>query len=267
MNFRIILIFILSLFLINNCLAAESESIETLQVRVESLERKLFAQSNSNQNLYSRVDSLEDAIKSMNNKLEELGKQINNYTSSLANLQNEINSKNSGNHIMETAQPSAEEYDDIISQYAQESTNLDKQPKQPLPPAKAGDATSEFEHAFTLLKNSDYEDAAQEFTAFIAKYPKNEQTGVAYYWLGETFYNRKIYNKAALNYLYSIKYFPEGTKADLCTYKLASSFAKLDRKQEACQSFNNFLERFKKAPSSLVSSAKEEIKKLGCTKS
>ena len=265
MKFKILTIFLLTLLHAFCAIAIENEDLTELEIRIENLERRVLAKSSdSNQALYNRIETLEETIKSINSKLEELSKQINNYSSSMHNLQNQVNDKLRSNSSQNHVTPNAGQNDDLIAKFAEEASSLDNQPKQPLKPVTPGDAKSEFEHAFTMLKNSEYDEAEKEFSSFVAKYPKDELSGQAYYWLGEAFYNKKVYNKAALNYLYSIKYFPDGSKAEQSTYKLAVSFARLGKKQEACSSFSNFLIKFKKAPTQLINSSKDEMKKLGC---
>lgn len=256
MNYRIIISLLLSFIYLNHALAYEEDKSAELEVRVENLERKILAKSSdSDQTIHSRIDTLEAAIKSINSKLEELSKKLNDYSSSIPTLHREANDNSS----------QISQNEDLIAQFAAETSTLNNQSKQPIKPIITGNITSEFEHAFTVLKNSEYKEAEKEFSSFVKRYPQHELTGQAYYWLGEVYYNKKTFNKAALNYLYSIKYFPDGIKAEQSTYKLASSFAKLGRKQEACSSFNNFLTKFKKAPPQLTESAKNEINKLGCS--
>ena len=202
--------------------------------------------------LLLRIEALEELMKSLNNKIEELTRQINQYSNSLNGVRDVIDSKSNKSAIDE----------DSIKQL--EKKNTEDTSKAVV--KNENEIKQEFERAFTMLKSSDYEGAETAFTDFIRNYPKNDLTGTAYYWLGESFYQRKIYNKAALNYLYSIKNFPSGSKAELSAYKLAMSFSKLGKTQEACQSFTNFLDKFKKAQPSIIKSANDEMKKLSCAK-
>jgi len=252
------------------CARDLGEAIEELDVKVEDLEKKSFTRSNDSQALYSKIESLEEATKNLNNKVEELTKQMNQYSSSMQNLKEEINNRltaeaDKTSNIVKKSTAT----EDVITKYAQDNSSttpsiLSENGFKPVEPAKLGDIKSEFDYAFNLLKNSEYESSEKAFSDFINKYPKDELSGSAYYWLGESYYHRKIYNKAALNYLYGIKYFPSGSKSDLSTYKLSMCFAKLNKKQEACQNFANFLDKFKKAPDSLIKSARDEMTKLSC---
>jgi tol-pal system protein YbgF len=247
----------------------EESMISELEIRIENLEKNSL-KAVDNSALISKIETLEEAIKNLNNKVEELNRQINQYSNSLNNISERVDSK-----VIEDTKTSNQSQEDIIEKLANNNLKVSKKTlpdtqEEKLTPEttdRTQDSKTKFEEAFTLLKESEYEQAEKAFNNFITQHPKDELSGNAYYWLGESFYLRKIYNKAALNYLYSIKYFPSGSKAEMSSYKLSLSFAKLNKKQEACQSFHNFLDKFKKAPSSLIKSAQDEIKKLNCSKS
>ena len=270
MNIKYIMFLLLTLIAFNSNAHDSDEILMDLETRIELLEKNLATKTPDNSSIYTKIDHLEEVVKNLNNKTEELNRQVNHYSNSLRDLKNELNNKTSVENkpSIKSEPPIDMINEDTIQKLDKAAINIPDKAEDTEASNQIIKSTSQtkeaFENAFSLLKKSEYEQAEKAFSDFITTYPKDELSGNAYYWLGESFYLRKIYNKAALNYLYSIKYFPIGSKAELSTYKLSMSFSKLDRKQEACQSFTNFLEKFKKAPASLVKSSHEEVKRLDC---
>ncbi|MBT4889087.1 MAG: tetratricopeptide repeat protein, partial [Rhodospirillales bacterium] len=61
----------------------------------------------------------------------------------------------------------------------------------------AGTAQEEYTHAFGLMRQAKYEDAALALTAFVDKFGDDPLVVNARYWLGETYYVRSQFVKAA----------------------------------------------------------------------
>lgn len=130
------------------------------------------------------------------------------------------------------------------------------------PPSKS--AKTEFEQAYILIKEQKYSEAEQAFDNFIKYYPNSEYTGVAYYWLGESFLLRKRYDKAAVNYIQSFSKFPKNNKSDLSMLKLASSLNQLKKKKEACEILDKLKAKNSKLSPSIKTLLQKEISKIGC---
>lgn len=79
--------------------------------------------------------------------------------------------------------------------------------------ATAGDAQADYQHAFTALRNGDFAAASRLFNAFISKYPNNDLTPNAYYWLGESYYGTQNYQVAEQTFQNLLRRFPNDAKA------------------------------------------------------
>ncbi|KAF8818985.1 tol-pal system protein YbgF [Rickettsia endosymbiont of Cardiosporidium cionae] len=93
----------------------------------------------------------------------------------------------------------------------------------------------EYEKALAELKSKQFTLAESLFYNFIQKYPENILQSNAMFWYAETFYQRKIYNKAAIHYIKGYKKFPKGNKAADSLLKASFSFSKLNKNLEACK--------------------------------
>lgn len=96
------------------------------------------------------------------------------------------------------------------------------------------DSNTAYNAAFKLLNAKKYSEAATAFDGFVKKYPKDPLTSNAYYWLGESYYARGDYTRAAEGFRKGFETSPEGQKAPDNLLKLALSLDKIKRSGEAC---------------------------------
>lgn len=124
--------------------------------------------------------------------------------------------------------------------------------------------TEQYNYAFRLLNQGDYGDAEQAFTEFIKANPADPLAGNAQYWLAETFYVRKEYEKAAAGFLAGYQKYPKSSKAPDSLVKLGKTLNDLNQKQEACAVFVQFNKDFPNAPTALKALANTERQRAAC---
>ena len=95
-------------------------------------------------------------------------------------------------------------------------------------------ANTEYSAAFKLVSAKKYSEAAVAFDAFVKKYPSDPLTSNAYYWLGESYYSRTDYTRAAESFRKGFEVNPEAQKAPDNLLKLALSLNQVKRTSEAC---------------------------------
>ena len=141
------------------------------------------------------------------------------------------------------------------------STSASEKPKA----ATSGLTTKqEYDAAYDLLKKNDFANAEKAFAAFVKKYPKEKLAGNAQYWLGETYYVRKNYDKAAVAFAEAYKNYPQNYKAPDNFLKLGLSMQELGKKDEACAVFKNYAKEYPEAPVAFRQRAEKEAGKIGC---
>lgn len=96
------------------------------------------------------------------------------------------------------------------------------------------DSNAAYNAAFKELNSKNYSAAATKFDAFVRKYPKDPLTSNAYYWLGESYYARGDYTRAAEGFRKGFESNPQGQKAPDNLLKLAMSLDNIKRTSEAC---------------------------------
>lgn len=122
----------------------------------------------------------------------------------------------------------------------------------------------QYQDAYNLLQAKDYKAARDSFLRFVKNNPDDELAGSAYYWLGETFFLRIEFDKAAVNYLKGYQTNVHGTRAPDNLLKLSKSLAKIDKRKEACTTLLKLKKEFPTASTSIKKQMQEGIKILRC---
>ncbi|MEM6602846.1 MAG: tol-pal system protein YbgF [Pseudomonadota bacterium] len=184
-----------------------------------------------------RTEQMELEIRRLTGEVETLKYQNLRLKKDLQSLRNEISVK------LEMLSPKEDTpQTDEVTKAEQPSSDA-QQPSQKgsndiqtiLKESENGSTASIiYEAAQGDLQRKRYKSAQNGFERIIADYPDDRLAPNAYYWLGETFYARKNYSKAAMTFLEGKKKFPESTKAGHSLYKLAMSLHYLGESEEAC---------------------------------
>ena len=131
-------------------------------------------------------------------------------------------------------------------------------------PQGGGTTTEQFNHAFGLLKQSDYPGAEAALKAFIDAHPNDPLAGNAQYWLGQTFFARNKFSEAATAFAEGYKRFPKGAKAEDDLLYLGLSLARADQKKNACLALGQLDQSFPNGSPAIRQRAAAEKKRLGC---
>ena len=127
-----------------------------------------------------------------------------------------------------------------------------------------GTPTQQYKHAFSILRQTDYDKAEQAFKEFIKKHPKDRLTPNARYWLGESYYVRANYRDAAEAFLRGFQQAPKGVKAPDTLLKLGMSLTNLKKTQDACATFSKLAKDYPNASGNIKKHLKREIGRAGC---
>lgn len=137
----------------------------------------------------------------------------------------------------------------------------DPSPSSQKEPTSAGEY---YNNAFKLLNDKNYTDAAAAFEHFIKKYPKDNLIPNAYYWLGESYYARQNYAKAAEGFRKGYESAPKGQKAADNLLKLSLSLANLKRTDEACIVLKQVTIQYGSSAKTTAAKATAERNRLRC---
>jgi tol-pal system protein YbgF len=101
-----------------------------------------------------------------------------------------------------------------------------------------------YKDAYESFYKGDLEGARRKFEAFLKQYPNTELSDNAQFWIGETYFLRKDYEKAILEYEKTIVKYPEGDKIPSALFKQALAFLELGEKTNARSLLKRVIERY-----------------------
>lgn len=136
----------------------------------------------------------------------------------------------------------------------------------PSPKAKLPQGTPQerYNYAVKLLQQGDYGEAEVALNEFLTAHPKDPLAANAQFWVGETFFVRTQYDRAAQAFLAGYQKYPKSQKAPESLLKLSMSLTNLNQKQEACAVLQQLATEYPSADASVKQGATRERQRAGC---
>jgi len=126
-------------------------------------------------------------------------------------------------------------------------TGTDTETTEDTGPADTADplrAQADYQQAFNLLKQANYNQAIEAFSDYLQKYPAGKYSDNAQYWLGETYYVKRDFDNAINAYQALIDNYPESSKLAHGMLKIGFSYHELGNLQEARERLETVRDRF-----------------------
>jgi tol-pal system protein YbgF len=128
-----------------------------------------------------------------------------------------------------------------------------------------GDTPREqYEYATNLIQRGQYDQAEIALKSFIQQHPKDELTGNAQYWLGETYYVRNDFKGAAVAFAEGYQKYPNSQKASDNLLKLAMALGQQGQKENACVALKQLEKRYPDASANIKDRAIKAKQRYGC---
>lgn len=103
---------------------------------------------------------------------------------------------------------------------------------------------SEYQEAFNLLRDAEYDRAITEFDRFLSKYPDSQYSDNAQYWMGEAYYVTRRFNDAITEYMKLVSNYPESQKVPNSLLKIAYSYYEMGQKKDAEKILNDLIKQY-----------------------
>lgn len=203
-----------------------------------------------------RTDELEFKIKKLNERLDVMNKDIDIRFKLL-----EGKPVSGGSGMLEL--PAKEKFAAPVAKDAPKSIVGDSIKGDDLKPLKGFDVKGIYQEGLEALKAGNDKLAEERFNTILSRFPEDNLAGNAQYWLGEVYYGRKDFAKAAVAFAKGYEKY-KGPKGPDSLLKLGMSMRELKKKTEACVAFTSLPTEFPKAEAALLSRAKSEAAKLNC---
>jgi tol-pal system protein YbgF len=121
-----------------------------------------------------------------------------------------------------------------------------------------------YDAGYNYLMASDYVSAEATFRSFLRNYPQDGLSGNAQYWLGETYFARGDYRKAAHEFLKGYKTYKTSAKAPDNLLKLGMSLQRLGQSEAACQTYTQLSDKYKSLSGHIARRLGQEQTKARC---
>ena len=298
---RILIIFIIltfsfkvfgdeSLVQIKQKLEKIERDISDLQVVVFSKKDKESIEDNNNQDINSnitifdmRLRDIEGELQSINlnyenisfeisdlkNALQELALELNNAIIQInTRLDNRINTDIDNKNILESNQTEnieKNEQKNTLGTLKISSKDLSEFNEVQNNEEKINYASPEeqFQAAFDNLRSQKFQKAKIQLELFIKDHANHNLAGSAHYWLGEIYLLQKEYHEAALVFAEGYQKYTKSVKAPDTLYKLAETLIKIEKKDEACNTLNQFVLKY--PDNKLINKTQSKLNDLQCS--
>lgn len=160
--------------------------LNDLDTRLTRIERVVANQSLLE--LANEVEALRSAVRSLRNEADQSGNKVTDLDQRLKSVESHG-----------AAAPAAARADTESSSTA-------------APAVSDGYDRADYQTAFTLLKDSQYERAIAAFQKFLVSYPQSQLADNAWYWLGEAYYVTKSFPDALASFQRVVDKYPQSRK-------------------------------------------------------
>ena len=234
----------------NNNSAGNLASSKNVSVQIGQFDELL-------RQVIGRMDELEFKLKKLNERLNVMNKDFDVRFKMLEGKP--ITSDGSGKLEL----PSKNKFAAPVASGAPKSIVGDSIKGDELKPLKSFDVKSIYQEGLEALKAGNDKLAEEKFNTILTKFPEDDLAGNAQYWLGEVYYGRKDFTKAAVAFAKGYEKY-KGPKGPDSLLKLGMSMCELKKNEEACVAFTSLPKEFPKAEPTILNRAKSEAAKLNC---
>lgn len=124
--------------------------------------------------------------------------------------------------------------------------------------AVEADFETAYKDAYETYQKGDFNAAREKFQKYLETYPNSKYSENALYWIGESYYSEKNYERAIVVFDDVGKKHPDGAKAPAALLKQGMAFSALGDKKSANAIFRQLIEKYPK--SDQAETAKKKLK-------
>lgn len=122
-----------------------------------------------------------------------------------------------------------------------------------------------YDQAYTQLLQQNYAAAEAGFSDFLARFPADELSPNAQFWLGETHFVRGQWDPAAAAFLRVAQNFPRAEKAPDSLAKFAMAMERKGNRPAACRALQELNTRYPSPPAHVRTWETAERRRAGCS--
>lgn len=211
-------------FLNNSALLDMLDVLEQLKLEVNELRGQIEIQTYNIEQLQQKQRDLYTDVDSRLQRMEK-----DSYNSDNAGLQSEP--------APDLDKPVEQQPDNNAVEKPQ-TVATDNKASSSQDPVDTVKAQADYQRAFRLLKESNYEQALTAFKQYLKDHPGSGYSDNAQYWLGETNFVMQNYDSAINEYQALLNSYPNSQKASQAMLKIGYSYAELGNNSDAEKTLN-----------------------------
>jgi len=228
--------------------SVSAESELSLEQRVAHLEQLNQTRNKVQADFAMQLSQLKQEVRQLRGQLEEHAFKLSQIQERQRDLYRELDRR--------LSQTPA-----VVNNPVTTASNTDA--KATKPQATLSDARSEFEAAFALVRNRQYDKAIQAFEAFLTQYPQGEFSDNAKFWIGQVYYAQGN-NEAALKAFNELlTQYPDSSKAASAKLKLADIYFKQQQWDKARQLYREVADSASGAQQQLARKGLDKLREAG----
>jgi len=265
------IVFLIGLLLFGCASTKEVQTLDRETDRLRSEINILQKENNLNKNQISelkaenqklradfslQLENLRSESRALSTNIEEYKEHLKKPSKEMARIREEMDGRLK---ILEERRRNQEEkikeIENRLKESSGSSTGSTLKPMEPEKLASAKEISAElkggstgmgdlYKDAYEAYHKGDLEGARRKFEAFLKQYPNTELSDNAQYWIGETYYLKKDYERAILEYEKAIVKYPEGDKIPAALFKQALAFLELGDKTNAKNLLKRVIEKY-----------------------
>jgi tol-pal system protein YbgF len=211
-------------------LEKSNQRLEQQTAQLDSLQREQIELTNRMRaDLAATLTGMDERMGIVESKLEDLSHRFPELSRKMEQVKREISTKQDTGKVSDTA------------------TVINVDEKQL------------YDAAYLDLTKGSYDLAVTGFSNYLKYFPETEQAAHAQYWLGECYYAKKNYTRAAIEFHKVLENYSTGTKVPSALYKLGLSLLELKSVSQANKYFEELIDNYPDTQEAKL--AEEKLKK------
>lgn len=134
--------------------------------------------------------------------------------------------------------PESEDVIETTADTLSEDASSDIVPADPL------EAQTNYQAAFNLLKQAEYDKAIDAFDKFLVQYPDSQYSENAQYWMAEALYVKRRFNEAITEYMKLVSTYPQSQRVPNSLLKIGYSYYEVGQADEAKKILQDLIQKF-----------------------
>lgn len=248
---------------------ASQKDLSYVQGEVSQLKQESTVIKQQSAGSYSEMTQYREEVASLNGKIDELQydyraskkrldmedsllvRKADDLENRIARIEQYLGIENTGKE--KSSLPKVLPPPPPSSTSSNSSGNTSAQPKEEPPAATQGTvspATGEalLNEGLIKMKKEDFAGARENFNAFMTANPKSPKVADAQFYLAESYFNEKWYEKAILEYQVVIARYTKSPKRPAALYKQGLSFAKIGDEANAKARYKDVVNLYPQSP-------------------